>query len=100
MFYENNDSSYNENKTSLTTVKGRRIQNNSQNHDEGSVGSLSLCEEDGSLTIPTKGRFLQISTQEDGAQTVLDTGERQIILNGKFLSTSRYSLSFWPSVCY
>ena len=85
----NNNSSNNETNAPLTTVKGRHIQNNSQDHDECSVESLSLCEEGSTLTIPTKGRFLQICTQKDGAQTVLDTGERKIILNGKFLSTSR-----------
>lgn len=85
----NNNSSNNETNAPLTTVKGRHIQNNSQDPEKCLVESLFLCEDGSSLTIPTKGRFLQISTQEDGAQTVLDTGERKIILNGQFLSTSR-----------
>ena len=83
----NNKSSFNENNAPLTTVKGRHIQNNSENLDGCPVESLSLCEDSSSLTIPTKGRFLQISTQEDSVQTMLDTGGRQIILNGRFLKT-------------
>lgn len=83
----NNKSSFNENNAPLTAVKGRHVQNNSQDLEKCPVESLSLCEEGSTLTIPTKGRFLQISTQEDSVQTMLDTGERQILLNGRFLKT-------------
>lgn len=62
-------------------------ENNVLDFNNCPVEALSLCEDGSSLTIPTKGQFIQISTQEDSTQTVLDIGERQIILNGRFLKT-------------
>ncbi len=55
------------------------------------IEPLSLCEEDEegvSLAIPTRGRHIRISSmtsQENGTETVLDAGDQQIMLNGRFL---------------
>ena len=56
-----------------------------------SLKYLSFCEEDKegiSLAIPTKGRYIRISSmtsQENGIETVLDAGDQQITLNGRYL---------------
>ena len=82
-----NISSLNNNPSTAPLKKGQYLLMSSNDLDYWPIEDLSLCEECSSLTIPTKGRFIQIHSQEYSTQTVLDTGERQIVLNGRFLKT-------------
>ena len=69
-------------------MKVREIRISSEDLDYWPIEPLSLCEEGTSLTIPTKGRYIRISSMtsiEDGTETVLNDGNRQITLNGRCL---------------
>lgn len=53
------------------------------------TNSIYLYEEGSDLCIPLKGNFLKIDYRgDDRTSTVLNTGEQQIVLNGRFLQTS------------
>ncbi len=49
-------------------------------------------EEDSGLIIPTDGQYIRIYHQNDGMTTVLDTGEKQFVLNGRYMRMEHYSL--------
>lgn len=54
-----------------------------------SIGNIYLYEENSDLRIPIEGMFLRIDYQwEDRTTTILNTGEQQFALNGRFLQTS------------
>lgn len=55
--------------------------------------NLYLYEEGNPLTIPLEGQFIQISSQEDGTQTVLEAGEQKTMLDGRCLQVFFPSLS-------
>ncbi len=50
-----------------------------------------LFEEDSGLIIPTDGQYIRIYHQNDGTTTVLDTGEKRFVLNGRCLRMKHYS---------
>lgn len=53
------------------------------------TNSIYLYEAGSDLRIPIEGRFLKIDYRgDDRTTTVLNTGEQQIVLNGRFLQTS------------
>lgn len=53
------------------------------------TNSIYLYEEGSELHIPIECAFLKIDYRgDDRTTTVLNTGEQQIILNGRFLQTS------------
>jgi hypothetical protein len=54
--------------------------------------NIFLYEEDSNLTIPLEGRSLKIDYRDDMATTVLDTGEQQIVLNGRSLNVAYQSV--------
>lgn len=48
-----------------------------------------LYEDGSDLRIPIEGAFLKIDYRgEDRTTTILNTGEQQFVLNGRFLQTS------------
>ena len=49
--------------------------------------NIYFYEEGGDLTIPLVGWFLKNDYRDDRTTTILDTGEQQIVLNGRFLQT-------------
>ena len=52
----------------------------------------SFFYEDASeLIIPTDGQYIRVYYQNDGTTTVLDTGEKQFVLNGRCLRMVHYS---------
>ena len=52
------------------------------------TNSIYLYEAGSDLRIPTEGAFLKIEYQwDDRTTTILNTGEQQIVLNGRFLQT-------------
>ncbi len=54
-----------------------------------STGNNFFYEEGSDLRIPVEGAFLKIDYRgDDRTTTVLNTGEQQIVLNGRFLQTS------------
>jgi len=48
-------------------------------------------EDDSELIIPTDGQYFRIYYQDNGTTTVLDTGEKQFVLNGRCLRMVHYS---------
>lgn len=52
------------------------------------TNNIYLYEESSNLTIPLEGRFLKVDYRDDRTTAILDTGEQQIVLNGRFLQTS------------
>lgn len=53
------------------------------------TNSIYLYEAGSDLRIPIEGMFLKIDYRgDDRTTTVLNTGEQQIVLNGRFLQTS------------
>lgn len=48
-------------------------------------------EDDSELIIPTDGQYIRIYHQNDGTTTVLDTGEKRFVLNGRCLRMEHYS---------
>lgn len=48
-------------------------------------------EDDNELIIPTDGQYIRIYYQNDGKTTVMDTGENQFVLNGRFMQMEHYS---------
>ena len=48
-------------------------------------------EDDSELIIPTDGQYIRVYYQDNGTTTVLDTGERQFVLNGRYLRMEHYS---------
>jgi hypothetical protein len=53
------------------------------------TNSIYLYEVGSDLRIPTEGTFLKIDYRgDDRTTTILNTGEQQIVLNGRFLQTS------------
>ena len=53
------------------------------------TNSIYLYEEGSDLRIPIEGMFLKIDYRgDDRTTTILNTGEQQIVLNGRFLQTS------------
>lgn len=50
-----------------------------------------LYEDDSGLIIDTDGRYIRVYYQDNGTTTVLDTGERQFVLNGRYLRMEHYS---------
>lgn len=54
-----------------------------------STGNMYFYEEGSDLRIPIEGMFLKIDYRgDDRTTTILNTGEQQIVLNGRFLQTS------------
>ena len=52
------------------------------------TNSIYLYEAGSDLRIPTEGAFLKIDYRgDDRTTTILNTGEQQIVLNGRFLQT-------------
>lgn len=52
------------------------------------TNNIYLYEEGSDLRIPIEGMFLKIDYRgDDRTTTVLNTGEQQIVLNGRFLQT-------------
>lgn len=49
--------------------------------------NLHPYEPDVSLNIPLAGRFLKNDYRNDRTTTVLDNGEQQVVINGRFLQT-------------
>lgn len=53
------------------------------------TNSICLYEAGSDLRIPIEGVFLKIDYRgDDRTTTVLNTGEQQIVLNGRFIQTS------------
>lgn len=53
------------------------------------TNSIYLYEAGSDLRIPIEGMFLKIDYRgDDRTTTVLNTGEQQIVFNGRFLQTS------------
>ena len=53
------------------------------------TNSIFFYEEGSELHIPIEGAFLKIDYRgDDRTTTILNTGEQQIVLNGRFLQTS------------
>ena len=53
------------------------------------TGGIYLYEEGCELHIPIEGAFLKIDYRgDDRTTTILNTGEQQIVLNGRFLQPS------------
>ena len=53
------------------------------------TNNIFLYEEGSDFHIPLEGKFLRIDYRgDDRTTTVLNTGEQQIVLNGRFLQTS------------
>ena len=53
------------------------------------TNKIHLYEEGSNLRIPIEGKFLKIDYRgDDRTTTILNTGEQQIVLNGRFLQTS------------
>lgn len=50
-----------------------------------------LYEDDSELIIPTNGQYIRIYHQNDGTTTVLDTGKKRFVLNGRCLRMEHYS---------
>ena len=50
-----------------------------------------LYEDASELIIPTDGQYIRVYYQNDGTTTVLDTGEKQFVLNGRCLRMVHYS---------
>lgn len=50
-----------------------------------------LYEDASELIIPTDGRYFRIYHQNNGTTTVLDTGEKRFVLNGRCLRMEHYS---------
>lgn len=50
-----------------------------------------LYEDDSELVINIDGQYLRMGYQDDGRTTVLDTGEKQFVLNGRCLRMEHYS---------
>lgn len=50
-----------------------------------------LYEDDSELIIPTDGQYIRIYHQNNGTTTVLDTGEKQFVLNGRSMRMEHYS---------
>ena len=48
-------------------------------------------EDDSELIIPTDGQYLRIYYQDNGTTTVLDTGEKQFVMNGRSMRMEHYS---------
>ncbi len=48
-------------------------------------------EDDSELIIDTDGQYIRIYYQNDGTTTVMDTGEKQFVLNGRYLRMEHYS---------
>lgn len=56
------------------------------------MGTENFFYEDASeLIIPTDGQYIRISHQNDGTTTVLDTGEKRFVLNGRYMRMEHYS---------
>lgn len=52
------------------------------------TNSIYLYEAGSDLRIPIEGMFLKIDYRgDDRTTTILNTGEQQIVLNGRFLQT-------------
>ena len=52
------------------------------------TNSIYLYEAGSDLRIPIEGMFLKIDYRgDDRTTTVLNTGEQQIVLNGRFMQT-------------
>ena len=53
------------------------------------TGGICFYEEGSDFRIPIEGKFLKIDYRgDDRTTTILNTGEQQIVLNGRFLQTS------------
>ena len=56
------------------------------------MGTENFFYEDASeLIIPTDGQYIRVYYQNDGTTTVLDTGEKQFVLNGRCLQMGHNS---------
>ena len=56
------------------------------------MGTENFLYEDASeLIIPTDGQYIRVYHQDNGTTTVLDTGEKQFVLNGRYLRMEHYS---------
>ena len=53
--------------------------------NEDMSNKMFLYEDDNPMIVPLEGQFIQISSQEDGTQTVLEAGEQKIMLDGRFM---------------
>lgn len=51
-----------------------------------------LYEDSSELIIPTDGQYIRVYYQNDGTTTVMDTGEKQFVLNGRCLQMGHHSL--------
>lgn len=59
------------------------------NNNDMNTNKIHLYEEGSNLRIPIEGKFLKIDYRgDDRTTTILNTGEQQIVLNGRFLQTS------------
>ena len=50
-----------------------------------------LYEDDSELIIPTEGQYIRIYHQNNGTTTVLNTGKKQFVLNGRSMRMVHYS---------
>ena len=50
-----------------------------------------LYEDASELIIPTDGQYIRVYYQNDGTTTVMDTGEKQFVLNGRCLQMGHNS---------
>lgn len=59
------------------------------------TNNIYLYEENSDLHVPIEGKFLRVDYQGDDRTTaVLNTGEQEIVLNGRYLKTA-YSPEVW-----
>ena len=50
-----------------------------------------LYEDASELIVPTDGQYIRVYHQDNGTTTVMDTGEQQFVLNGRYLRMEHYS---------
>lgn len=50
-----------------------------------------LYEDDSELIIPADGQYIRVYYQNDGTTTVMDTGEKRFVMNGRYMRMEHYS---------